>query len=298
MKNLQVAPLRARTRRCARRSGGEALGVDVDVAVADLVDVAAQLWPVVAAGDVDGARQRPPGPPHGGPDVSEATRQSCIDPRLNRGRPSPCCARRRPARPALSRRAAGRGSPPAPPRGRAFRRGRDRRLEQPTGRPSCTRSPERLAWPTSRWPRRRQLVRVPGPRPRTAARPARTLRSGVGVWAPAHARPPSRAGPDSRRWSTQASAATTTAHTTTAVRTRSVRATFGVWPGRRGRCRVNRLDYRGSVPVALLYLGCQCMNSERTVHRLGASPALDADLVLLPRAAAFRHGAPARDGFA
>ena len=67
MKNLQVAPLRARTRRCARRSGGEALGadvgVDVDVAVADLVDVAAQLWPVVAAGDVDGARQRPPPEP-------------------------------------------------------------------------------------------------------------------------------------------------------------------------------------------------------------------------------------------
>ena len=90
MKNLQVAPLRARTRRCARRSGGEALGADIDVAVADLVDVAVQLWPVVAAGDVDGARQRPPGQPHGGPDVSEATRQSCIDPRLNRGRPSPC----------------------------------------------------------------------------------------------------------------------------------------------------------------------------------------------------------------
>ena len=56
--NLRAAPLRARTRRFARRSGGEALGVDVDVAVADLLDVAAQLWPVVAAGDVDGARRR------------------------------------------------------------------------------------------------------------------------------------------------------------------------------------------------------------------------------------------------
>jgi hypothetical protein len=36
-------------------SGGEALEVDVDVAAADLLDVAAQLRPVDALGDVDGA---------------------------------------------------------------------------------------------------------------------------------------------------------------------------------------------------------------------------------------------------
>ena len=215
MKNLQAAPLRARTRRFARRSGGEALGVDVDVAVADLVDVAAQLWPVVAAGDVDGARQRPPGHRTAGqtsrrrPVSRASTLASTAAVRAR------VCARRRPARPALSRRAAGRGSPPAPPRGRAFRRGRDRRLEQPTGRPSCTRSPERLAWPTSRWPRRRQLVQVPGPRPRprrlrgppgrcgaasayglrpTLGRPAELVQT-VAVGAPRRARPPPRRTP-------------------------------------------------------------------------------------------------------
>jgi hypothetical protein len=91
------------------------------------------------------------------------------------------------------RRAAGRGSPAAPPRRQAFRRDRDRREEQPTGRPSCTRGPARLARRTSGWPRRGQPVRVRRVRPWAAAQPGRRLRGGVGVVAAAHAGPPSRA---------------------------------------------------------------------------------------------------------
>ena len=147
---------------------------------------------VAAAGDVDGARRCSLGHRTAGLPSRRATRQSCLGPRLNCGRSRLCLCPSPTGRPSV-RRAGGRGSPAAPPRRRAFRRDRDRREEQPTGRPSCTRGPARLARRTSGWPRRGQPVRVPGLRPWAAAQPGRRLWGGVGVVAAAHAGPPSRA---------------------------------------------------------------------------------------------------------
>jgi hypothetical protein len=135
--NLGAAPLRARTRRFAQRSGGEALG-------------AASTWPARTCSmsrcrggqssrrATSTAPHGAPWPPHGGPAVSIGDPPAVHRPSPEL-RPSEAvlvsvadrCGR------GLSGRAAGRGSPAAPPRGRVFRRERDRQGQQPTGRPSA-----------------------------------------------------------------------------------------------------------------------------------------------------------------